>query len=198
MLAIVTLAFAGAAFAQNSSTVTGVHATSRVIAPITITKCADLNFGNVLAASTAGTVTISNNIGSPYDGAATQTYSNPNMKPGNQTGAWSNACFTVGGECGFSYNESHPSTLTVTNGASCVGPGCVNTMTVTLSSIDVTGGTQWVGTDDGDLPGDTADCAEGETNRFHIGGTLSVGPTNGTATQNVGTYSGTWAETISY
>ena len=205
MLVIAILAFAGAAFAQNSSTVTGVQSHARIIRPISISKCSDLNFGNILAASTSGTVVVSNTF-TNNGGPATQTYSNPNMKPGNQNGPFSNACFCVAGECGWSYTESHPSTLTVTNGAVCVGPGCVNTMSVALSSANATGGSMYIGTDDND-PSDPDDCigngdpnlgGEGEISCFHIGGTLSVGPTNGTSTQNVGNYSGTWTEMVSY
>lgn len=194
MLAVAVLfAFAGTALAQNSASA-GANATARVVRPILVTNCGNLSFGNIIGSAAGGTVTVSNNVG----GSGPASYSDPsNMQPGSQTGTISNACFCVTGENGFTYTETHPSNVTVTNTATCTGTGCSNTMTVDLSSAAWTGGAAVIGTDDNDW-GDPSEASENETNCFHIGGTLHVGTTNNTHIQNLGTYSGTWSEQVQY
>jgi spore coat protein U-like protein len=193
LLAVAFLAFAGSAFAQNSATGTAT-ASARIIAPISITKCGDLSFGNIIGSTAGGTVTVASTQG----GTTTATYSDPtNMKPGNQVGTISNACFCVHGEQGFSYTETQSSPITVTNGAACSGVGCSNTMSIALLPPQVSGGQWAIGSNDGDA-GTSGEASENETNCFNVGGTLTVGPTNGSHTQNIGNYTGNVVVTVAY
>jgi len=106
----------------------GIHATSsaHAQADLTLTKVADMNFGDVIAGGTSGTVVLT--------AAASPSRSvTGGAELGNPTSV-SSATFTVSGEAGFTYAITLPSTdVTITSG--------VNSMTVNTftSSPDGTG-----------------------------------------------------------
>jgi Domain of unknown function (DUF4402) len=98
--------------AQNSAT-TSANATARIIAPITLVKTADLNFGDVVPSGVAGTVTVTP--------AAVRTAAG-GASLGNGA-AVTAAAFTVGGQGSATYAITLPAAaVTLTAGA--------NTMTV--------------------------------------------------------------------
>jgi hypothetical protein len=109
-----TLTSASAAFAgtQNSASATGT-ATTRIITPISLTYVSSLNFGDVVAGSSAGTVVLTTAAARTSTGGATL---------GNSTGVAA-AAFNVGGQGSSTYAITLPaSAATITSGS--------NTMTV--------------------------------------------------------------------
>jgi len=110
------------AFAQSSATASA-NATTRIIQAITLTKTADLAFGNIVKPSTgSGTVTIGN-------GADTIAVTGTNAAAAS--GTTSRAKFTVGGEGGQTFAITVPATMTMTSGA--------NNITVNLTTAAATG-----------------------------------------------------------
>lgn len=106
-LAIVTLGFTATSFAQTSfnpresATAT---ATATIITPISIEKKVDLNFGNIVANSTGGTVAIATDNTPTYN-----KVSAPSI-PGTRTAA----SFEVKGFAGVTYAIQLPTTITLT------------------------------------------------------------------------------------
>ncbi|MEC3966257.1 DUF4402 domain-containing protein [Flagellimonas halotolerans] len=99
-------------YAQESATAT---ATATVVAPIAITKSADMNFGNVaVSASTSGTVVLAPGGTRTVTGGATIPAT---------TGTVNAAAFNITGEAGYTYSITLPSSITLNDGG-------VNTMTV--------------------------------------------------------------------
>jgi hypothetical protein len=120
-LALAATALAAPAFAQSSASVT-VNSTGRIIAPITLTKDADLAFGTIIKPNTGnGTVT----IGTGADTVAVTGTGTASM------GTASRAKFTVGGEGGQTYAITVPASFNLSNGG--------NDVTVTLTSSATTG-----------------------------------------------------------
>jgi hypothetical protein len=120
-LAGLAAAVASPALAQSSASVT-VNSTGRIIAPITLTKDADLAFGTIIKPNTGnGTVT----IGTSADTVAVTGTGTASM------GTASRAKFTVGGEGGQTYAITVPASFTLSNGG--------NDVTVTLTSSATTG-----------------------------------------------------------
>jgi hypothetical protein len=120
-LAAVVAAIAAPAFAQSSATVS-TNGTGKIIAPMTLTKDADLAFGTIIKPNTgSGTVT----IGTGADTVALTGTGAASM------GTASRAKFTVGGEGAQTYAVTVPATMTMTNGA--------NSITVTLTPSATTG-----------------------------------------------------------
>ncbi|WP_343305613.1 DUF4402 domain-containing protein [Chitinophaga niabensis] len=112
-LAVFTMSgFATGAFAQETASAT---ATATIVTPISITKTADMNFGNVaVRSSTAGSVILTP--------AGARTTTGGVTLPANN-GTVAAAAFTIGGTGNYTYSITLPSTdLTITSGA--------NTMTV--------------------------------------------------------------------
>lgn len=107
-LAIVTLGFTATSFAQTSynpresATAT---ATATIITPISIENTGDLKFGNIVANSTGGTVTIETNGTPKYNGVAA---------PSSIPGEISAASFEVKGFAGATYAITLPGTITLT------------------------------------------------------------------------------------
>lgn len=169
LIAFGLIAGATGVMAQSSATTTG-NATATVIRPITISNSVDLAFGNVVPSGVAGTLTLtaaSSTVATPA-GGITQ----PATTPGTRTAA----LFTVGGEGGFTYAITLPSTAqTIT------GPAAA-TMTVTAftSSPSATGVLS------------NAIGAAG-TQSLYVGGTLNVG-----VGQAAGNYTGTFSVTVDY
>jgi len=96
--AIAMIAFTTNAVAQSSATTTAASSAT-VITPIAIAKTIDLNFGNLVATTSGGTVTVAPD-GTRTGHAATIA--------GNQNGTISAAEFTVTGETDFTYAITLP------------------------------------------------------------------------------------------
>jgi hypothetical protein len=170
LIAVGFLAGATGAMAQSTATGTGT-ATATVIRPITISDSSvDLAFGNVVPSGVAGTLALT--AASPTVATAGGGITQPVATPGTRTAA----VFTVGGEGGFTYAITLPSTpQTIT------GPAAA-TMTVTaFASSPITTGTL-----------SNALGAAG-TETLYVGGTLNVG-----VNQAAGAYTGTFSVTVAY
>src|SRR4051812_40039310 len=95
-------------FAQATAT---ASATADIIAPITITKVNDMEFGNIaISASTSGTVILA------PSGARTTGGSGGVTLPAT-TGTVSAASFTIGGASGYSYVITLPTSCTISDGS---------------------------------------------------------------------------------
>ncbi|MFA5820281.1 MAG: DUF4402 domain-containing protein [Bacteroidales bacterium] len=102
-LAVVILGFSANSFAQVSATAT---ASATIIAPISISKTVDINFGNIAVGTTGGTVVLL----PAGTRSATGGVSLPSAIPGTVTAA----TFTVTGEGANTYSITLPSTYTIT------------------------------------------------------------------------------------
>jgi hypothetical protein len=116
------------AMAQASASAT---ASATIVAPISITKTINLNFGNVATNGTVGTVTLTAGGVRSSTGGVTLPATN---------GTVTAASFTVGGSGVYTYAITLPSAaVTITSG--------LNTMTVdTFTSTPITTGTLSAGT----------------------------------------------------
>jgi len=106
-LAIVTLSFTATSFAQtsyNPRVSATANATATIITPISIEKKVDLNFGNIVANSTGGTVTIATNNTPKYDKVAAPSI----------PGTISAASFEVKGFAGVTYSIALPKSINLT------------------------------------------------------------------------------------
>lgn len=120
--ALVLATVSAPAFAQSSAT-TSANATTRIIQAITLTKTADLAFGNVVKPSTgSGTVTI---------GSGADTIAVTGTGAAAASGTTSRAKFTVGGEGGQTFSVTVPASVTMSSGA--------NNLVVTLTGDAATG-----------------------------------------------------------
>jgi hypothetical protein len=170
------LRLASAAFALGASILGGhafaaastATASATVIAPIVITKGADLSFGS-FSSGAGGTVTISTSGVRSATGIV--------LAP--QGGTPAAASFVVAGEQGASYSITHSGTTTLTRNA---GP---ETMLLTkfsdLTAANATTGTASSGT------------LAGGTQTVYVGGTLAVAPN-----QAVGDYTGLVSIAVEY
>ena len=118
--------------AQTASATATANATATIITPITIGKVADLNFGNIVAGTGAGTVTV------PTEGARTKT--GDVILPAATPGTINAAKFTVTGLADATYTITLPGSATISETGG-------KTMTVTFTSNPsgtgtLTGGTQ--------------------------------------------------------
>ncbi len=105
--ALILLAFGNKASAQASATATS---SATIVTPITITKTADMNFGNVaVQTATGGTVVMTP--------AAVRSATSGVTLPGT-SGTVSAASFTVNGQSGYTYAITLPSSVTLTDAAS--------------------------------------------------------------------------------
>jgi hypothetical protein len=139
-----TVASAGAAFAgtQNSASTTA-SAGARIITPISITKTTDLNFGDVVAGSSAGSVVLTTAAARSSTGGTTL---------GNGTGVAA-AAFTVAGQASSTYAITLPaSTVSITSGANSMtvdnftsNPAGTGTLSTGGSQALAVGGTLNVG-----------------------------------------------------
>lgn len=125
--ATIGLLAATPAFAQAGAPSSATaNADAVIVAPISIVKVTDLNFGRIAADSAASTVTV--------NAAGARTSSSPSVliAAGSTPTA---ATFTITGEPGLSYSHSHPSTVTLT------GPAGSTAMTATFLPEMSSGGT---------------------------------------------------------
>jgi hypothetical protein len=163
------LAFSAAAIgAQAHAAQATAVASATVIAPIVITKGADLSFGS-FSSGAGGTVTISTSGVRSASGVA--------LAP--QGGTPAAASFTVAGEQGASYSITHSGTTTLTR--SFGSETMVLTKFSDLTAANATSGTASSGT------------LAGGTQSIHIGGTLAVAPN-----QAPGDYTGFVSVAVEY
>ena len=120
LLALIGLTLGSYALAQNTATATA-NATARIITPISISKTADLNFGEVVASGALGTVVLS-------PAGARSTTGGASLGSGASVTA---AAFTVSGQASATYAITLPASSTVTSGA--------NTMTVNAFTSNPSG-----------------------------------------------------------
>jgi uncharacterized protein DUF4402 len=112
-LSLVALAFvtigllaAATASAQNTAT-TSANATARIITPISLTKNTDMNFGDVVASGSLGTVILSTAAARSTTGGASL---------GSATGVTAGS-FAVAGQPSATYAITLPASVTVDDGA---------------------------------------------------------------------------------
>lgn len=148
IIAIVTLSIAFSATASAQVTA-NAPTTATIVAPITITKNVDMNFGNVAVSSTAGTV-LMNASATPA-----RTASGGVTLPTTATGTPTAAKFTVGGEGVYTYAITLPSTALTLDEAG------VGTATMTVSTFTST-------------PSTTGTLTAG-SQIVYVGATLNVG-----------------------
>jgi len=120
-LASVGLTIGSYAFGQSNSATTSANATARIVTPIAIAKTADMNFGDVVAGGSAGTVVLTPAGVRSATGGTTL---------GN-AGATAAAAFNVTGQGSATYSISLPASTTVTSGG--------NTMTVNAFASNPSG-----------------------------------------------------------
>lgn len=129
-IATVVLGFATTSFAQSSVTATA-STSATIIAPISLDKNVDMNFGNVATGATAGTVVLgTNSVRTANAGASLPV----------TTGTVTAAKFTVNGNVGATYSIVLPGTITLTKGTDNMTVGSF-TSTPTATGL-LTGGTQ--------------------------------------------------------
>ena len=161
------IGFAGTASAQRTASASAT-ASAKIVSGISLSKVQDLNFGQVVRSTAAGTVVLDPTSASrTFNGGVTV----------GQNGGNAYAQFTASGEASYAYSLTMPSSVTLTQ---TVTSGTPATMTVT--SLASTLGSS----NNGSLNN------EG-TNTFNVGGTLNVG-----ASQATGNYTGTFNVTVSY
>ncbi|MHB1047194.1 MAG: DUF4402 domain-containing protein [Thermoanaerobaculia bacterium] len=128
LAAIAMLVPAGSAMAQSSASASAT-ATATIITPITLTNTTALQFGNVVASTTAGTIVVSAAGARSWTGGAT----------GISGLTVSAAAFTVGGGADRTFTISLPASTTITSGTNNM---TVDTFTSSLgasSTLDGTG-----------------------------------------------------------
>lgn len=109
-----SLAFASVASAQTSDSATAT-ATASIVAPISIARVTNLNFGSLVTDTAATTATVAANAAGTYSGSATQL------------GSTTSASFTVTGHTGATF-----SVVTAPNTVSLVGPAGSTAMSAVL------------------------------------------------------------------
>ena len=129
-IATVVLGFTTTSFAQ-SSVDANATTSATIIAPISLVKNIDMNFGNVATSAAAGTVVLgTNNLRTAHDGASLPV----------TTGIVSAAKFTVTGNVDATYSIILPGTITLSDGTNNMTVGSF-TSTPTATGL-LTGGTQ--------------------------------------------------------
>lgn len=177
-----TLKLALAAFACGAAVISGpsgavptnsasAAATGTVIAPITVSKSADLSFGK-FAPGAGGTVTISNSGVRSFSGIVLSTIgSSPTA-----------AQFTVTGDPDATYTIAHSGSTVLTNTTGAGAETMALAKSSALTGADVTSGNVSAGT-----------LSAGGTQTIFVGGTLTVA-----ANQVPGVYTGTVDVTVEY
>jgi hypothetical protein len=145
LVTLITAAVAVSTTANAQATSPVAASGATIVAPITIVKDVDLNFGNVAVSAVAGTVVLAT------DGARTST--GGITLPVN-TGTVAAAKFTVGGQDDYTYTIALPTADITLNGTG------TNTTPMTLTSVV-------------SLPATTGKLTSG-TQTLLVGGTLNV------------------------
>jgi len=143
-LFLMTFAFQTATAQYDESISTSADAT--IIAPIDITKDADLSFGNIIASASSGTVTVDFVNGRSRTGGATFP---------SQAGTVTSAQFTVTGLALAAYSI----TLPADNAITLLGPGGAG-----VDEMDLT-----------DFTHNATEVLTGGSEQFEVGATLQVG-----------------------
>lgn len=156
LIAIVMIAgYSASIMAQATAS---ASASATIVTPITLTKTADMNFGNVAVTGTSGTVVLAP--------AGTRTLTGGATLPAT-TGTVAAATFTVGGEGTYTYAITLPSTdYTITETV-----GSTATMTVNAFTSD---------------PSGTGALTAG-SQTLSVGATLNVGVSQAAGTYTNGT-----------
>jgi hypothetical protein len=118
LFSIIMIAFSAGAFAQSASAT--ATATAVIVSPITLTRTADMSFGNIIADVDGGTVVLV-----PAGTRTLNGLTSPSL-PGTVTAA----SFNVTGLASATYAITLPATHDITNGA--------QTMTVNAFTSDPT------------------------------------------------------------
>jgi hypothetical protein len=132
MAVLLTVGYQKTAFGQATAT---ASASANVIAPISMTKTVDLNFGNIAVSVSAGGTVVLVPAGTRSAGGAggvTLPVTSGTVAP---------ATFTISGNASYTYAITLPSSVTITNGSQSM---TVNGFSSTPSSTGTigTGGTQ--------------------------------------------------------
>jgi hypothetical protein len=184
LLTLICALTAQPASAQNIGVAQG-HAQAVVVAPLTLVKVRDMDFGKILPSTAAGTVTIN-----PVTNACTNT---------GGARSFGNACRAAV----FAGMGKNPfkARITMSNITQLTGPGAAMTMDTFIvganSSISFTGNTNAQGNGNGLLNG-------GGNQRYQITSssgifTLNLGATlHVNANQAPGNYTGTFSVTVQY
>lgn len=101
---VVALGFSATALAQNTAT-----ASATIMTPIVVTKAADMNFGNVIASTSTGTVVLAP--------AGTRTAADGASIAASNAGTVTAAEFNLTGQSGATFAITLPTTVTL-NGPS--------------------------------------------------------------------------------
>jgi hypothetical protein len=141
--AIIMIAFSVNSFGQVNAT---ASATATIVAPITILKVTDMNFGNVVTSAATGTVILAPAGTRVAAGGASILVAQP--------GTVTAATFTVGGTAGFTYAITLPASVTIDD----AGPGAAMTVDAFTST-----------------PTPTGTIGGGGTDALSVGATLNVG-----------------------
>lgn len=130
-IATVVFGFATTSFAQSTATATA-NTSATIIAPITLVKNVDMNFGNVATSAAAGTVVLgTNSVRTAFAGASLPV----------TTGTVSAAKFTITGNVAATYSIVLPTgTISLSDGTNNMTVGSF-TSTPTATGL-LTGGTQ--------------------------------------------------------
>lgn len=159
-------AMSGAASAANNASAT---ATATVLAPIAITKSADLVFGSFIPGATSGTVAVNTNGTRSFTGGTLTSSSGATPAA---------AKFDVTGAATATYTISYASGVTLT------GAGTPMALTQVSDLTGAGGAASLVG---------TGTLSAGGTQSIWIGGTLAVA-----ANQAAGAYTGNITATVDY
>jgi hypothetical protein len=124
---IVLFAFAAGAFAQSSSAT--ATATAVIVSPITITRTADMSFGNIVADSDGGTVVL------VPAGTRTLTGLTSPSIPGTVTAA----SFNIAGLANATYAITLPATHDISNGAQTMTVNAFSSNPSGTGTLDATG-----------------------------------------------------------
>ena len=128
-ITIVMFSFAASAFAQSTAT---ASATATILTPIAITKDVDMNFGNLAASGTSGTVVLTPAGGRSATGGVT-------LLP---AGTITAASFTVTGIAGTTYSIALPASATINSGVNTMTVDFFNSTPTVLAGGTLTGGTE--------------------------------------------------------
>jgi hypothetical protein len=141
VIAVALIAFSATTFGQATAT-----ATATIVAPITIVRVNNMNFGNVVTSAATGTVVLTP--------ASTRSTTGGASILAAQPGTVTAASFTVGGTAGFTYTISLPASVLIDDAGAGVAM-TVNTFTST--------------------PTPTGTIGAGGTETLSVGATLNVG-----------------------
>ncbi|MDD2286050.1 MAG: DUF4402 domain-containing protein [Paludibacter sp.] len=173
-IAALFLGFSVSAMSQNPTAFATAGAGAKIIAPLSIENTQSLEFGNIVASSTGGTVTVApgDATTASYDGVAA---------PVGLANTIQSAKFTVYGETGANYS------ITIKDGADGTGEADKVTLSNGVDNIMVVDLLQ------NKEATSNVISATPDDNVIFVGGTLHVG-----GGQASGAYTGTFNVTVAY